>query len=60
VISKDDFTNFCRVLIDYIKEKVSVSNDDFDNYIEYIREQNINADKIIENFIINFEKLANK
>lgn len=60
MISKDDFTNFCRVLIDYIKEKVSVSNDDFDNYIEYIREQNINADKIIENFIINFEKLANK
>lgn len=48
MISKADFNNFYRVLIDYIKEKISVSHDDFDNYIEYIRKRNINVDKIIE------------
>ena len=48
MISKEDFKNFCRVLIDCIKEKISISNDDFDNYIEFIRDKKMFVDKIIE------------
>jgi len=51
VISQENFYVFCRFLIDYIKEKIGVSNNDFDTYIEIIKEKNLNIDKIIEDVV---------
>ena len=50
-ISNENFIIFYRFLIDYIKEKIGVSNNDFDTYIEIIKEKNLKKDKIIEDVV---------
>ena len=51
VISQKNFTAFCRFLIDYLKKKIGVSNNDFDTYIEIVKEKNLNIDKFIEDVV---------
>ena len=43
----------CHILIDEIKEKIKINNDDFDKYVLFAKNNNINVDLILQNL---FEK----
>jgi hypothetical protein len=40
---------FCSILIDKIKEKININNDDFDKFVLYVDINNINANPILQN-----------
>jgi len=40
---------FCSILVDSIKERIKINNNDFDKYIIYVNNSNINVNLILQN-----------
>ncbi len=45
------FINFCRVVTDFIKENIDAKNNDFDNYIKYIKNKGVNGNLILKEIL---------
>ena len=47
----ENYINFCRVVINFIKEKIDVKNNDFDNYIDYMKNKAVNNNSILKEIL---------
>ncbi len=63
-LTSDKNLNFCRIVVDFIKNRIGVDNDNFIKYLDYIKKNHIDSSKILriilsEKVLTNLIKKAN-